>query len=350
MISSILYFILVLVIIVFVHEFGHFFVAKKCGVKIIEFSIGMGKKIFGIKDKNGVEWKLCLLPIGGYVKMFGDDNASSFGGYSDNPTKEELQYSLIYKHPLKKILVAFAGPFVNFLFGFLLFFMISVMHGKTVVEPIISEVQKGSYAEKAGILKNDKILSINDHNVTSFNDIGQQLQLSIKERNTLHIDILRNDNIIKVKTEYIKGSKLGITGWKIRYEKTTLLDSLTESVNIVFVITWKTAQTLWNIIVHQKDLKNIGGPIAIARESGKASKAGLWQFLYFVALISISLGAVNLIPIPMLDGGHIAVNAIELVTKRRFSNFAYKIFVYVGIGFIVFLMGVGFINDLFINR
>lgn len=362
--STLCYFIIVLTIIVFVHEFGHFFVARKCGVKIEEFAIGMGKKLFGYKDKNGVLWKFCLFPVGGYVRMYGDDNASSFGGYSENPTADELKYSLIYKHPLKKILVAFAGPFMNFVLAFILFLFLFSAHGKPTAKPIIGEISKSSQAEKAGILPNDTILSINGTKIETFNDIRKNLQLAKNtngkdSQNNVSMEIIRQlkttnklqkPQTMQLNFKFNQNEPFGITGKTLQYQKISFFSAISESCATICNITAGTAKALWNIIVHQHGMKNIGGPIAIARESAKAGHNGFWAFLYFIALISVSLGAINLIPIPMLDGGHVFINFVELVSRRKFSNFAYKIFVIIGIAFIAFLMGLGFINDIFINR
>ena len=348
MLLTIFYFIVVLTIIVFVHEFGHFIVAKKCGVKIEEFSIGMGKKLFGFKDKSGVLWKFCCLPIGGYVKMYGDDNVSSFGGYSDNPSEDDLKYSLIYKHPLKKVAVAFAGPFMNFVLAIILFFAVFSIRGKPVSKPIVSGVVKSSQAEKAGVLVGDKILLINGHKIKTFNDIRFQLQYSSGKK--LAIDVLRNNKIVKLNTQYNKKEPFGVMSDKVDYKQCSLLQALNESVVGVVDITVKTMQAVWNVVYHQIGLKNIGGPIAIAKESAKAGNSGILAFIYFIGLISVSLGAINLLPVPLLDGGHVVVNLVEFITRRRLSNFAYKIFVYIGLSFIILLMGLGFVNDLFINR
>ena len=345
---TIFYFIVVLTIIVFVHEFGHFIVAKKCGVKIEEFSIGMGKKLFCFKDKSGVLWKFCCLPIGGYVKMYGDDNVASFGGYSDNPSENDLKYSLIYKHPLKKVAVAFAGPFMNFVLAIILFFAVFSVRGKPVSKPIVSGVVKNSQAEKAGVLVGDRIVSINSHKIKTFNDIRFQLQYSNGKK--LVIDIIRDDKTLKLETEYNKNEQFGVMSDKVDYKQCSLSQALNESVSSVVNITVKTMQAVWNIVFHQIGLKNIGGPIAIAKESAKAGNSGMLAFVYFIGLISVSLGAINLLPVPLLDGGHVVVNLAEFITRRRLSNFAYKIFVYIGLSFIILLMGLGFINDLFINR
>ena len=348
-IITILYFILVLTIVVFIHEFGHYIVAKVFGVKIVEFSIGMWQKIFGFKDKSGTEWKICLLPVGGYVKMYGDQNGSSFNGYSENPTDDDLKYSLIYKHPFKKILVAFAGPFMNFVLAFFLFFAVFSIHGKPFNEPIVGKVASKSYAEKAGIKNGDKVISVDGNKITSFNEIKFYLQYSNKK--IINFKVKRNSEILNIKAKYDNRlSNFGISSDKVKYRHISAIQALKDSGFFIFDITYKTGQAIFNLIAHQKGLKNIGGPIAIAKESGKAGKAGVWSLLYFIAILSVSLGAINLLPVPLLDGGHIVINFIELITKKHFSNNAYRIFVYIGILFIFSLMGLGFINDLFFNK
>ena len=160
---DVLYFIPVIIVVVLVHELGHYFVAKKCGVKILEFALGFGPKVVGFKRKNGEMWKICLFPLGGYVKMFGDDNASGAFGYKQNPSEEEISFSLTYKSPLKKILVAFAGPFMNILLAFVLFSSVFAFKGKPNAEPVIVRISKNSLADRIGLHVNDKIVSINSH-------------------------------------------------------------------------------------------------------------------------------------------------------------------------------------------
>ena len=347
-ILSCLYFLITLTIIVFIHEFGHYFVAKKCGVKIVEFSIGFGKLLFQKKDKSKTQWSVRLLPLGGYVKMFGDDNASSFGGYSDNPTEDELKYALIYKHPFKKILVALAGPFMNFVLSFILFFAVFLFYGKPIIEPIIGKVMSGSIAEKSGILANDNIIEINGNKIKTFNDI--RFNMDYYANKNKEITIKRGDKIIKLNVKIGKNDTFGIfSKTSSKFEKVGFIKSIQYGIYEIYNISSKTVQIFFNMVIHQKGLNNIGGPITIAKESAKAGKNGLSSFLYFIALISTSLGIINLLPIPMLDGGHICINTIELITRKKFSNFAYKIFVYVGFVVIALLMGIGFFNDIFIH-
>ncbi len=349
--SGAFYFVLVLLILVFIHEFGHYFVAKKCGVRIEEFSIGMGKKLFGFKDKSGTEWKICCLPIGGYVKMYGDDNASSFGGYSENPSKELLQYSLIYKHPLKKIAVAFAGPFVNLVFAFLLFFCIFAIKGLPTFLPIVGDVKTNSIAEKVGIKKGDEIISINGKRIKTFYDIGRNLNTKGLNIEVARIGGKKMEFSIK---NFGKNQQLGISGnavfENVLYEKIGFLSAVKYGWSSMFSLSVETFKVVFNMVFHQSGIHKVGGPIAIAKESSKAGKKGFWSFCYFLALLSVSLGAINLLPIPMLDGGHILINSIELITRRKFGNFAYKIFVAVGLVFISSLMLIGFVNDIFFRN
>ena len=356
MISSTLYFILVLTIVVFIHELGHYLVAKLCGVKIEEFSIGFGLKLFGFKRKNGELWKVSLLPFGGYVKMYGDDNASGTFGYKEKPTDDELKYCLAYKHPFKKILVASAGPLMNLLLAFVLFFAVFATKGVSRILPIITSVEKNSIAEKIGLKANDKILSINGYKIEIFKDVGKALNAIIG--NDIEVKIARivkdsnNKDVEKkfsFKGKYSSGSILGVLGDKIEYKKVSLGGAIMASFNEIYDISSSTCRAFGNIFLKHKT-KSIGGPITIAKQSAKAGKKGAVQLLYFIALISMSLGIINIMPIPLLDGGHVLFSFIELVSKKRIPNKVYKIAMYIGIAIVGFLMVLGFFNDIFIHR
>lgn len=356
MILSALYFIFVLTIVVFVHEFGHYFVAKLCGVRIDEFSIGFGTKLFGFKRKNGELWKVSLLPLGGYVKMFGDDNASGTFGYKENPTKDELKYCLAYKHPFKKILVASAGPLMNLILAFILFFSVFATKGVFRIQPIITSIEKNSVAERIGLRINDRVLSINDHNINVFKDIGNALNnINGDKINVKVIRLEKDENekesekIHNLTGAYSTGSILGVLGDKMEYKKVSFGKAILASYNEIYDICSSTGRAFGNIFLKHKT-KSIGGPITIAKQSAKAGKKGLVQLLYFTALISISLGMINIMPIPLLDGGHVLFSFIELITRRKIPNKVYKIAMYIGIAIVSFLMVLGFFNDIFIHR
>ena len=356
MILSTLYFILVLTIVVFIHELGHYLVAKLCGVKIEEFSIGFGTKLFGWKRKNGELWKVSLLPFGGYVKMYGDDNASGTFGYKENPTEEELKYCLAYKHPLKKIFVASAGPLMNLLLAVVLFFSIFSTKGVVKILPVITSVEKNSIAEKIGIRANDKILSINGYKIEIFKDVRKALDTITGDN--IEVKIARNaknkhgkdvEEMLYLKGKYTAGAILGILGGKTEYTKVSLRQAIIASFHEVYDICSSSGRAFGNIFLKHKT-KNIGGPITIAKQSVKAGKQGVNQLLYFIALISMSLGVINIMPIPLLDGGHVLFSFIELTLRKRIPNRIYKIAMYMGIVIVGFLMILGFFNDIFIHR
>lgn len=345
---SLLYFLLVLTIVVFVHELGHLIIAKKCGVKVLEFSIGFGKKICGFTDKSGVAWNIRCLPLGGYVKMYGDDNPSGSIGYSKKPTKDELKYALIYKHPLKKIAVAFAGPAMNFVLAIVLYIALFSTEGIPQVEPIIGDIMKNSQAEVIGLQKDDKIISVNGKKVASFNEI-RPIIMKINE-NKITFELVRNNKQFTLTGIFKQGEPLGVMSNVVNYQKTNFIGAVKASFENLWMICSGTSQAVWNIIVHQKGLKGIGGPIAIAKQSAKAGQNGILALFEFIALISVSLGIINLLPILPLDGGHIAISFVELIIRRHAPNIAFKIFTYAGLVVVAFLMLLGFFNDLFINR
>ena len=347
MLLNLLYFSIEILIIVFVHEFGHYIVAKKFGVKIIEFSIGFGRQIFSYKNKAGEIFKICLLPFGGYVKMFGDNNASGSFGYKQKPTKDDLKYSMAYKHPIKKILISFAGPFMNILLAFILFVGLFTIKGIHKVEPIITQISSKSIAENIGLKIGDRIISINNYNIDNFNDIRRAITKTID--NELKIKIERNNKQIDLNTKYHKVSILGIAGDRIVYKKTTPINAIQEAFNEVWLLSKTTCIGFINMIIHH-NTNSIGGPISIAKQSTKAAKTGVSSFIYFIAIISISLGVINLFPIPLLDGGHILFSLIELIINKKIPNKIYKISLYLGLIVVGFLIFIGFFNDIFIHR
>ena len=348
MLLGTLYFLFVITIVVFIHEFGHFIVAKMCGVKVLEFSIGFGKRLCGWKDSSGVDWNIRLLPLGGFVKMYGDDNASGSIGYKKKPSKNDLKYSLMYKHPLKKIAVASAGPLMNFVLAVVLYICLFAWKGIPQAEPVIGTIMKNSQAEKIGLLPDDKIVEMNGVKISSFNDIRPVL-IDAKEK-VLLFELIRNNKVFSLVGEYKQGEPLGITAKDIKYFKSSFGEVIEKSFGEVWRICSGTIGGLWNIIAHQQGLKSIGGPIAIAKESAKAGSAGLFALISFIALISTTLGIINICPIPLLDGGHIVLSSIELIIRRHLPNIVFQIFTYVGIVVIVLLMGLGFFNDIFIHR
>ena len=313
-------FILLLSIIVFVHEFGHYYVAILNKVKVETFSIGFGKEIIGWTDKRGTRWKICMLPFGGYVKMFGEDIFS----------KKKIPISLIkYAFCKKKIyqrfLIVIAGPLANFIFGIIGFAFVYSLIGTTFIPPIINSVENNSPAHIAGLLKDDKIISIDNNKIKSFTDI--RITINLYKKDSYIFEILRDKKYIKknikpiLSIEDFYGEKrdvalIGISSYKPELIKHSFLRSLYLGTESTYKICSLTLEALHQMIIGNGSFDDLGGPIKIAHFSGKMLEQGVLSFINLVILLSISIGLINLFPIPMLDGGHLTLYLIEFILGK----------------------------------
>ena len=342
MLTYIIPFLVLLTIIVFVHEYGHYYFAKKYGVGVTVFSIGMGKELFGWTDKSGTRWRFSLIPIGGYVKFFGDHNI--FSDYNRDELRkkynEEDQKKLLAFKPLyQRNLIAFGGPLANFLSAFFIFVCIYTFIGKDFTPASISEVQKDSPAEIYGLKKNDVILNIDGNKINSITEVPKMIMLSSNE--VIEFKVLRNSQeyLIKVKPNLIDsiddfgnplkkrivGIVLSPFNNEINHVKLGPVKSAYHAIKEVYFVSIKSLDFIWGLI--QKiwgegygDINQLGGPIKIAQVSGKVFEYGILPFIITMAYISISLGLVNLFPIPLLDGGHILLNTIEAIRGKEFNK------------------------------
>lgn len=349
-----IYFLILISIIVFIHELGHYFVAKQCGVKIDAFSIGFGKEIFGFNDKHGTRWKFCILPLGGYVKMHGDDNATSASiakNVNINP-----KYSFFHKTPLQKIYISVAGPLFNYILSFIVFAFISYSFGITKTSTIISDVKINSPAAKAGFLPDDNILKINDKEVEDFNDIkamvmislGQEMNFTVKRnRDLLNLTVKPVIELIEDKISgTIESYSIGIISQKPERTKLNFFQSMKHGIKQIYTNTTLTLKALGQMVTGKRSSKELGGPIKIAKYSSMAAKTGLASFLHIIAIISLNLGLMNLFPIPGLDGGHILINIVELIYGKKLNDRIINLINYIGFGLIGMLMIVAFYNDI----
>jgi regulator of sigma E protease len=360
MISIILYnllsFIFIISIIVFIHEFGHYYIAKLCGVKIETFSIGFGKEIFGFNDKNDTRWKFCLIPFGGYVKMFGDKNPASMPDDKINELKdEEKSTSLYFQNVYKKSAIVLAGPLANFILAIFLLMIIFKINGINTTLPIISEISKNSPAEKYGLALNDKILKIDNKNITSFQEIKRFVAINGHKELAFHIERSGKNKIINIIPEIteqkdifnnkVKLPFIGIKSDKILKKDLDLLSSFNMSVKKTYELSANILKTLYYLITGQRNIKELGGPLKIAQYSGKSIDMGFMMTIYFIALISINLGVINLLPIPALDGGHLFFYIIEIIRGKSVPE---KIQIYsfkFGISLVMMLMAFTIFND-----
>jgi regulator of sigma E protease len=353
-------FLLIFSIIVFIHEFGHYYVAKICGVKIEIFSIGFGKEIFGWTDKSGTRWKFAAFPLGGYVKMFGDSDPSSKPNQQKIKkfTEEEKRVSFYFQNVYKRIAIVAAGPLANFILAILLFIFIFMFEGKNKIMPIAGEVMDEMPAKLAGLKKDDQILSIDNNKVDSFADIQNQIFLSSSE--IISVDVKRGDRLLNIKikpkiqkSEDIFGDKIekrfiGIVA-SDQYFVTEKLGFFVASKEAVFKTYDSSVQILrflGQLIIGQRDVKDLGGVVKIAQYSGKSLTIGFFFTLFFMAAISINLGILNLLPIPVLDGGHIFFYIIEAVRKKPISPKNQEIFFKIGFTILISLMIATTFNDI----
>lgn len=352
-------FVIILSIIVFIHEFGHYFVARLCGVRVEEFSIGFGKELFGRNDKHGTRWKFCLLPFGGYVKMFGDSNPASVadGEQVKKMSAAERKVSLYFQNVYKRIAVVSAGPIANFLLCILLLTVIFDVRGLTRTLPIVDKIEEVSAAKSAGILVGDEILKINDQEITDFDQI-KEIVVQNGERE-MQINILRNGQIINVSlTPKISLSKnifgeeqkmplIGIGASQFEYQKLSLSQAFIKANVETFRLCGVILKSIWQLVTGQRSLKELGGPVKIAEYSGKSMSGGLMMVLWFMAMISVNLGVANLLPIPALDGGHLFYYIIEVILGKPLPEKVQMIGFQMGFAVLASLMIFTTFNDIF---
>jgi len=351
-VTFILPFLVLISLVVFIHEYGHYYVAKKFGVGATDFSIGMGKELFGFNDKSGTRWKFCLIPIGGYVKFFGDRNVYSQAEQKKllNQYSPEDQKKLFAVKPLhQRALVIVAGPAANFLLAIVIFTFIYMFAGKDFTPGKIDVVQENSPAEVIGLKKNDVIYSINDKKVKSITDISAYINTSTTEEITL--SVLRNDNEIffKAKPKIIEtldslGNKIKkkVLGIEIvplynefNKEKLGPTKALYYAVKETWFVTTSSLDFILSLLKGNGDVSQLGGPVKIAKITGQVAQYGIIAFLSITAYISISLGLVNLFPIPILDGGHLMFYAFEKILGRPLTQRTQEGFFRIG-GFLLF--------------
>ncbi len=326
MINGIIYdivaFLIVISIIVLIHEFGHFIVAKKMGVKVEKFSLGFGPKVFG-KKMGETEYVVSALPLGGYVKLLGEDPSEEL-----SPEDQKRSYGNL--SPYKKFLIIFFGPFFNFILAAIIFTII-FMAGRPVLKPVIGGVMKGRPAIKAGLKKGDIITSINGIKIKSWAGLSKYIEKFGKHKITLGIKENSKYKKVQLKPELISGLNIyrqkikryiiGITpsNKAVFYKYGSLWNSFYSAVKEIWFIIYITVVSLFYLIAGKLPASDLGGPIMIAQLSGRAATLGVSDFFYFIAFISVNIGLINLFPIPALDGGHLLFSIIEMIKRGPLS-------------------------------
>ncbi len=355
-------FLFVLTPVVFFHELGHFLVARRCGVRILVFSIGFGPELFGLNDRHGTRWKISAIPLGGYVKFFGDDNAASVPdqGALAAMSEEERRNSFIYQPVARRAAIVVAGPLANFVLAIAIFASLFLIFGKPSTSPRVDAVQPGSAAEAAGFKPGDVVLSIDGRKIESFTDMQQIVSTSAGE--TLNFEVNRGGVQVTLKaTPALKEIKdrfgnvhrqgiLGITRSPspedANFQPVGPLQAVELGAQRTWFVAERTLSYIGGVISGREAADQLGGPIRIAQVSGQVATEGLASLFSLAAVLSVSIGLLNLFPVPLLDGGHLLFYGIEAARGKPLSERAQEVGFRIGLAVVVMLMIFATYNDI----
>jgi len=351
-------FVLILTVVVFVHEMGHYLVARRNGVRIEVFSVGFGRELFGWTDKVGTRWRVSLLPLGGYVRMFGDADEASVTVEDRPMSEEEKAVAFRHKRVAQRAAIVVAGPAANFLFAIIALAIMFMVLGQPVTEPVIGEVQPGSAALDAGLISGDRILAINGGAIDRFQDIQRIVRLELEQPLTLSVQrgereftVVATPRVIERKGlfgDLEKVPVLGITADQARTKiihhgpGTALWASLRETEGMVT----STFVGIGQMINGTRGTDELGGPIRIAKGAGEAAQLGVTSVIFYTILLSLNLGLINLFPIPILDGGHLLFYAFEAILGRPLGERAQEYGFRIGLFLVLALMVFATRNDI----
>lgn len=350
-------FLVVLTALVFVHELGHYLVARWNGVRVEVFSIGFGPELFGWNDRAGTRWKFSLIPLGGYVKMFGDANAASMPAEgTERMGAEERAQAFPHKRLGQRTAIVAAGPIANFLFAIVLLAGLFSIVGQPFTPAVVGDVLPGSAAEAGGFKPGDEVLSVDGRSVARFEELARIIALRPEE--TLRFRVLRDGVEITLEAtprrversapggESHEVGQLGISRSGAEFVRHGPLNALWQATRETVSIVDQTFTALGQIIRGDRGADELGGPIRIADMSGQAAEMGIETLIYFAAVLSINLGLINLFPVPMLDGGHLLFYAIEAVRGRPLGERAQEYGFRIGLALVLTLMVFVTWNDL----
>ena len=369
--SYLIPFLFVLTIVVFFHELGHFLIARLCGVRILVFSVGFGPELFGFYDRYGTRWKVAAIPLGGFVKFFGDENAASVPDHSAAAAMSpaERRESFIYQRLRNRAAIVAAGPFANFILAIVIFAAIFSLHGRPSTSPRVDSVQADSAAAAAGFQAGDLVVSIDGRAVPTFADMqrvvsisaGQTLEITI-ERGGVQKTLTATPALKEIKDNFGNVHRIGVLGisrsMNAEDNKLHTVDPLT-AVRLGFEETWfiidRTLSYLSGVVVGREAADQVGGPARIAQVAGQVWQGGLSNggpsqaavaLFHLAAVLSVSIGLLNLFPVPLLDGGHLLFYGIEGIRGRPLSERAQELGFRIGLALVVMLMIFATFNDI----
>jgi regulator of sigma E protease len=362
LIGYIIPFLFVLTIVVFFHELGHFLVARWAGVKVLTFSLGFGPELAGFNDRHGTRWKISAIPLGGYVKFFGDDSEASTPSTEAlaRMTAEEQAGSFHHKKVGPRAAIVAAGPIANFILAIVIFTCLFTFFGKPSTTARVDKIEANSAAARAGFEVGDVVTAIDGNTVGSFSDMqrivsvhaGDQLTFTIK-RGDATLQLKGTPEQREVKDSFGNAHRLGVLGIT---RATAPGDVVTERVDPATAAwlgvkeTWfvvdRTLAYIGGVFTGREAADQVGGPLRIAQISGQVATIGLTALVHLAAVLSISIGLLNLFPVPLLDGGHLLFYAVEAVRGRPLSNRAQEMGFRIGLGLVLMLMVFATYNDI----
>ena len=355
-------FLFVLTIVVFFHELGHFLVARLCGIKVLSFSLGFGPELFGFYDRYGTRWKVSAIPLGGYVKFLGDDNAASTPDQEAAAamSEEDKKVSFHYQPVGSRAAVVVAGPLANFVLAIAIFAVIFMVVGKQTTSARVDTVQPNSAAAAAGFKPGDLVVGIDGSKIDSFTDMQRIVSVSAGE--PLVIKVERDGKLVtlnatpqlrELKDRFGNAHTLGVLGISrsmkpgdIKTQKMGPLTAIGNGAKETWFVVDRTLSYIGGVFVGREAADQLGGPIRIAQVSGEVATAGFTALIHLAAVLSISIGLLNLFPIPLLDGGHLLFYGIEAIRGRPLSDRAQEVGFRIGLAIVVMLMIFSTFNDI----
>jgi regulator of sigma E protease len=355
-------FILVLSLLVFVHEMGHYLVGRWCGIRSTAFSVGFGPELLGFTDRHGTRWKISAIPLGGYVKFYGDEDVASLPDASGlvGMTEEEKAQTLAGAKLWKRAATVAAGPIANFLLAIAIFAVLFSVYGKVVADPVVAEVQPNSAALAAGVQPGDRLVALDGARIRTFDDVRRYVSIRPEtpivvtvDRNGQEIDLPMLPKRTEITDQFGNKVELGLIGivtneerGKFRVETFSPLQAVAEGVKETGHIVTGTVRYIGNLVTGRMRADQLGGPVRVAQASGQMATLGFAAVVQLAAVLSVSIGLLNLMPVPVLDGGHLVFYAIEAVRGKPLGAGAQEIAFRIGLAMVLSLMVFATFNDI----
>ncbi|WP_457583055.1 RIP metalloprotease RseP [Ensifer canadensis] len=355
-------FLLVLTLLVFVHEMGHYLVGRWSGIRILAFSVGFGPELLGWTDKHGTRWKFCAIPLGGYVKFYGDEDAASTPDYKrlEAISPEERSQTFLGAKLWKRAATVAAGPIANFILAIAIFAVLFAVYGRSVADPVVAQVKENSAAARAGILPRDRLIAIDGTPVATFDDVRRyvsvrpELEIKIRiERDGAFLDLPMVPKRTEISDQFGNKMEVGIIGivtdqdaGNFRLVTYGPIEAIGQGALQSWHIVTGTFDYLANLVTGRMKADQLGGPIRVAQASGQMATLGVAAVLQLAAVLSVSIGLLNLMPVPVLDGGHLMFYAVEALRGKPVGAAAQDVAYRIGFAMVLMLMVFATWNDI----